>query len=710
MPTVEKRVNGKINDECVLFIGAESDTTARIFVDLRSATEEQYRVEWITDFAGCNERLRAGGVVAVVMEAAPHESRAVDLFNEVVRVAPDIPVLVLCEPESADTIQHAVQAAHQDYQTSDTTDSYQLSRILALMLERRNVAATSRENELTKFTLDSIGEAVIRIDVTGKITYLNRVAEMMSGWLRAEALGRPVEEVVRILNGDTGLILSNLLEDGLQTNEPQANRVLLRRDGLEFGIENKVTPLRDAGGVIVGWVLAFHDVSVARASSHQMSHLAHHDFLTGLPNRMLFNDRLSQAISLSARQKKQLAVMFVDLDHFKKVNDSLGHSVGDRLLQSVANRLISCVRRTDTVSRLGGDEFVVLLSQVEHEEDAAFSARKILRVLATPHTIDSKSLHLSASIGVSTYPSDGVSAADLMKRADTAMYEAKQRGRNIYKFYKSDMHTRLTERRSLEGDLRYALGRGEFLLHFQPKYNLKTKRITGTEALLRWQHPQRGLISPADFLPIADECGLMLPIGRWVLLEACSQARAWRQAGLENVPVAVNVSAAEFTAKDFLSGVRAALIATGLQPRELELELTETVLMEEAEAAVVTMRALKAMGVRLAIDDFGTGYSSFTYLRRFPADVLKIHQSFIHDITEDAADATIVGAMINIGKSLKQCVIAEGVETQAQVDFLCRYDCDEGQGFLLSRPIPAGQLVNHLQLSTLALKAAEQSV
>jgi diguanylate cyclase (GGDEF)-like protein len=422
-----------------------------------------------------------------------------------------------------------------------------------------------------------------------------------------------------------------------------------------------------------------------------MSRLAQHDSLTGLPNRVLFNDRLTQAISLAMRQNKQLAVMFVDLDQFKKINDSLGHGVGDKLLQSVAERLVNCVRRADTVSRLGGDEFVILLSQGEREEDAAVSARKILRALAASHTIDNKNLDISVSIGVSTYPSDGPDAEHLMNKADTAMYEAKKRGRNNYQFFRRDMQVRLADRQLLEGDLRYALGQNEFLLHYQPKFNLQTGQITGVEALIRWVHPQRGMVPPAQFVPIAEECGLILPIGQWVLLEACRQARAWSDSGLGVVPVAVNVSAAEFGDKDFISGVRAVLIATGVEPANLELELTESVLMEDAASTVRTLGALKAMGVTLAIDDFGTGYSSFTYLRRFPVDALKLDQSFVQEITEDPGDATIVSAMINIGKSLNQRVIAEGVETRGQLKFLQSHGCDEGQGYYFSHPVVAKQ-------------------
>jgi len=693
---ITKHTNARSDEECILLVDAESDDAARIFVELRSATEGQFHVEWLRGLSEGRARLQAGGVAAIVLDLKLRESLGAEMFDSIFQTAPAVPILMLCEADTEELARRLLRSIADDYLFKNQADGYRLKRTLRLMMERRKAEAVLLELEATSATLDSIGEAVLRTDPHGNITYLNRIAERMTGWERAEALGRPVMEVLRIIDGVTGAAVANIMEHPTQPNRPamathSLNCVLVRRDGLEFGIENNVTAIHDQNGAVIGAVLSFHDVSLARATSHEMSYLAQHDFLTGLPNRMLFNDRLAQAISLAARHDKRLAVMFVDLDHFKKINDSLGHSVGDKLLQSVAGRLVASVRRTDTVSRIGGDEFVVLLSQIEHGEDAAFSARKIIRVLASPHIIDNKSLDINVCVGVSTYPTDGQTAEDLMVKADTAMYEAKEHGRNTYRFFRDDMHVRLTERLSLEGDLRYALGRNEFLLHFQPKFNLATRQITGMEALIRWQHPQRGLVAPAEFVPIAEECGMMLPIGRWVLLEACRQARAWRDSGLGDVPMAVNVSGAEFGAKDFLSGVRAVLIATGVDPSNLELEVTESVLMQDAESTLITMRALKAMGVQIAIDDFGTGYSSFTYLRRFPSDALKLHQSFVHDITEDPGDATIVSAMINIGKSLKQRVVGEGVETQAQLDFLRHHDCDEGQGYFFSRPVPAEQ-------------------
>lgn len=681
-------------DECVLLIESEANDAARILDELGSVTERKFRVEWVTNLCSGLARLRSSGVGAVVLNLILSDSQGLETFSEIFKAAPLVPILIVSDSAGEELAMRAVHRGARDYLRKDQADGHRLRRAVWTLLDRRAAAAVLLENAVVNATLDSVGEAVLRADLQGKILYLNGVAEKMTGWGREEALGRPVSEVVRIIEGGGDArggqagdaALGN--DEAVKPKSTGTNCVLVRRDGSECFIENKVTPIHDLEGTETGSVVAFFDVSAARATSREMSHLAQHDFLTGLPNRMLFNDRLGQAISLAERQSKQLAVLFVDLDHFKQINDSLGHAVGDKLLQSVAGRLLACVRRTDTVSRLGGDEFLILLSQVEHAEDAALSARKVLRALAAPHIIDGKSINTSVSVGVSAYPNDGHDGEGLISKADTAMYEAKLHGRNKYRFFQRHMHARLAERQSLEADLRYALGQNEFLLHYQPQYNLQTGQITGAEALLRWKHPHRGLVSPAEFVPVAEECGLIVSIGRWVLLEACKQCRAWNDAGLGVVPVAVNVSAAEFGDKDFLSGVRAVLIATGVEPENLELELTESVLMHDAESAVNTMMALKAMGVRLAIDDFGTGYSSFTYLRRFPSDALKLHQSFVQEITSNPQDALIVSAMINIGTSLKQRVIAEGVETQAQLNFLQLHGCGEGQGYYFSRPVP----------------------
>ena len=560
------------------------------------------------------------------------------------------------------------------------------------------------EKERAQVTLNSIGDAVLSTDLSGKVTYLNLVAERMTGWSCAEAAGRPLAEVFNIIDSETREAAQNpvglAVQQGKTVNLP-SNCILIRRDGFESPIADSAAPIHDRGGQITGAVIVFRDVSVERAMSLQLSHLAQYDVLTDLPNRTLLNDRLTQAIASARRDGTGLAVLFVDLDRFKHINDSFGHAMGDVLLQSVVHRLLACVRSSDTVSRLGGDEFVIVLSALDQVEDAAITANKVLTALAAPHNVAEHDLDVTVSIGVSTFPHDGQDAETLIKNADTAMYHAKENGRNNYQFFEKDMNVRAVERQALEGSLRHALRRQEFVLHYQPKVNLETGAITGAEALLRWLHPDRGLIPPEQFVPIAEDSGLILPIGQWILHEACRQARAWLDAGLGPVPVAVNISTVEFRSKHFFEGIRAILLETGLEPHFLELELTETVLMHHPESTASVLRALKSIGVRLAVDDFGTGYSSLSYLRRFPIDVLKLDRSFVHDIGRpETKDAAIVSAVITMGKSLKHCVIAEGVETEDQLKFLQAHRCDEGQGFYFSPAVAPVQFAEFLARGT----------
>jgi diguanylate cyclase (GGDEF)-like protein len=415
---------------------------------------------------------------------------------------------------------------------------------------------------------------------------------------------------------------------------------------------------------------------------------------------VLLNDRLREAIILSRRHKRELSVLFLDLDRFKHINDSLGHVVGDRLLQSVAQRLLSCVRSSDTVGRQGGDEFVVLLWEVRRAEDAAIAAAKILEALRKPHLINAHELHITASIGIVTYPEDGTDAETLMKKADLAMYHAKQTRHDSYQFFKPEMNARAIERQSLEDTLHHALERQELVLHYQPKFNLASSEIIGAEALIRWRHPQRGLVPPGQFISIAEECGLIVPIGRWVLREACRQARAWQIAGLPPLCVAINVSSVELRAPGFVAGVRATLKETGLEPRYLELELTETVLIEDSRSIADVLTELKDIGVLLALDDFGTGYSNLSQLKRFPIDALKIDQSFVRDLAVDEDDAGIVTAVIGMGKSLNKRVVAEGVETREQLEILQQHGCPQGQGYYFCRPVPAEQFRQLLENET----------
>ena len=485
------------------------------------------------------------------------------------------------------------------------------------------------------------------------------------------------------------------LREGTATTREREIRAAETTQGTS---DDHINMLRQANAHLVTATIEAHKLAEqVQMAKDQLDHLAHHDVLTDLPNRMLLQDRLGQAVGLARRQGRQLAVMFLDLDRFKHINDSLGHAVGDQLLQSVAQRLVSCVRHSDTISRQGGDEFVLLLPYIEHADDAALSAQKILAALAPPHRIDRHDLHISVSIGISIYPDDGQDAETLIKSADTAMYHAKENGRNNYSFFEQSMNARVVQRQFIESGLRRALERQEFVLYYQPKINLQSGTIVGVEALIRWRHPQRGLLPPAQFVPIAEDCGLILPIGRWVLSEACRQARAWQDAGLPPITIAVNTSALEFQARDFLENIRATLEESRLQPRYLELELTESVLMRDAESTDSMLRALAEFGVKLAVDDFGTGYSSLSYLRQFPIDTLKIDQSFINQMTSNPDDAAIVTAVISMGKSLKQRVLAEGVETPEQYAFLLAQQCDEGQGSYFGRPVPAEEFAGLLE-------------
>lgn len=462
---------------------------------------------------------------------------------------------------------------------------------------------------------------------------------------------------------------------------------------------HRAAQLREANeNLVIATLRSQKMAEAAEQATAQMSYMAAHDFLTGLPNRSLLSDRLAQSIELARRHGNKVALMFLDLDHFKHINDSLGHAVGDLLLESVAKRLQTCVRHSDTVCRYGGDEFLVLLSEIEEVHGATLTAEKLIDAMAKPIFVDGHRLFATFSIGISLFPDDGKDAEELVRNADTAMYQAKRNGRNSYKVFTPEMNARAVERQSVEIALRNAIEQNEFILHYQSKVNLDTGAITGVEALLRMQGKDLRLICPAKFVGVAEDCGLILPIGKWVLREACQQAQAWLVAGLDIGQIAVNVSPREFHSKDYLLGVRKILDDTGLDPCFLELELTESGLMYDIEQTTSILHMLKDLGVQIAVDDFGTGYSSLSYLRRFPIDTLKIDQSFVQDIsgTVGYAGDAIVSAIISMGTSLKQRVVAEGIETQQQLTFLQSQNCAEGQGFFFSQPVNAGEFATLL--------------
>jgi diguanylate cyclase (GGDEF)-like protein/PAS domain S-box-containing protein len=662
---------------------------------------DSFKLTHLLRMSDAETHLAKGGVDVVLLDMGLPDGHGLETVRRAHVAAPGVPIIVLTGLDDEALAVEAMKEGAQDYLIKGEIDARRLLRSLRYAIERKTMEeALFVEKERALATLNCIGDAVACTDISGRITFLNPVAEELTGQSLREVVGRPMGEVFRILNASSREPTPDALEMAVGENRTlhlRSNCILIRRDDFEVPIEVSVSPLHNREGGATGAVFVFRDVSTVRTMALQIAHSSEHDVLTGLPNRLLLNDRVNQAINLASRHSRKIAVLFLDLDGFKHINNSLGHPAGDKLLQSVAKRLLRCVRESDTVSRQGGDEFVVLLSEVSHPEGTAIAARRMLHAVAEPYFIDQHDLHVTSCIGVAVFPEDGLDAETLIKNSDTAMYRAKENGRQNYQFFKADMNRVAVERQAIEEGLRRALERQEFAVYYQPKINLRTGQISGAEALLRWKHPTRGLVPPAQFIPVAEDCGLILPIGKWVLREACRQARTWADAGLSLVSMAVNISAVEFRKDNFVQGVFTILEETGLDPKFLELELTESVLMQHAEVTESILKTLRAGGVQLAVDDFGTGYSSLSYLRKFPINALKIDQSFVRQITTAPDKTTIVTAVISMGRSLNLRVVAEGVETQEELAFLQAHECDEGQGYYFSRPVPAPQFAKLLE-------------
>lgn len=676
----------------VLIVTDDMDDAGLLTDTLARATDGPFSTTWARSLSDAIGHLTTSQFDIVLLSLSLSDSTDVGTFDALFKLAPSVPIMALCEDGQEVIAIEAVKRGAQGYLSKGHFQTALMPQALQSVIQRKRVEeALFLEKERARVTLESIGDGVLSTDVAGSITYLNAEAERMTGWTRDQARGRPISEVFHLIESVSRKTARNPVELVIEQKKSMAlyaMSVLVRKDGHEAPIEDSASPIFDQHGNVTGAVVVFRDVSATRALADKMAHLAQHDYLTGLPNRLLMHDRLTQAIALAKRNRFGVGVLFLDLDNFKHINDSLGHSIGDKLLESVAKRLQSQVRHSDTVSRLGGDEFVVLVMEDKPGNHVVITAEKVLHAMSTAHQLAGHELHVTTSIGISLYPADGQDAETLIKNADTAMYHAKKRGRNNYQFFNSDMNLRAVERQTTEAELRRAIDRSEFVLHYQPKIELATGKINGAEALVRWLHPEHGLTLPGSFIAVAEDSGLIIAIGRMVLRLACGQAKAWIDGGVGPVPVAVNVSALELRHPHFLDSVRSTLQETGLDPHYLQLELTETVLMRNLDANAPILHELKKLGVQIAIDDFGTGYSSLSYLRQLPIDVLKIDQSFVQSISAEDHDGVIVSAVIGIGANLHRTVIAEGIENQQQLTFLNAHHCNEGQGFLFSAAVP----------------------
>lgn len=582
-----------------------------------------------------------------------------------------------------------VGAAGTDVDMTKGADLEELSELIAQLVHEREEAKEllrKREERFRALTEKALDLTAI-VSADGRILYASPSVEQVVGIAPEQLNGTNVMALVH--PDDVEEIRSELARSARALPGEQTLLVRFRHADASWRMLELTANNCLDHPAVAGIVLNCRDITERTLAQERIRHLAHHDELTGLPNRNLFRDRGQQAMAQAERSRRRVGLMFLDLDRFKHINDSLGHHIGDKLLQQMAGRLSSAVRQSDTVARLGGDEFVIVLPEVRDVQDLTPLANKLLEIIAAPVQLEGNELHVSGSVGISVFPDDGTDLDTLMRNADTAMYHAKENGRNNFQFFTPRMNEIAQERLTMETRLRRAIRRQEFVLHYQPIVSAVTGDLVGVEALVRWQDPERGLVPPGQFIRIAEEAGLIGRLGAWVLQEACRQNRAWQHAGLIHIPVAVNLSAEQFRSRSLVDTVSEALALTGLEPRYLALEITETLLMEHSEQTVNLLSRLNTMGLQLSIDDFGTGYSSLSYLSRFPIHKLKIDKSFVRDMRSDPSDAAITSAVIALAHSLQLNVLAEGVETREQLEFLRLRGCHEVQGYLFSKPLPA---------------------
>lgn len=683
-----------------ILIADDDEQIREVLLELLS---EDYDCSAVTSAEEALARIQTESFDLVLSDIMMGGITGLEMVPQLLERSPDTVVIMISGEQNIESAIQALRVGAFDY----ITKPFDLRHVEAAVLRalehlelrrskvyyetfleemvKQRTAEMNKANQTLRVLIEASPLAIFVMDTQAKVTLWNPAAERMFGWTESEVLGHslpiiPDDRREAFQTRFAAALQGKSLSD-FETRHQRKDRTLLE-------VSIWATALPDPDGKISGVMAIVADVTERKAAEERIHYLAYHDTLTGLPNRVSFEERLTEEIARVESTSRPLAVLFLSLDRFKKFNDTLGHIVGDQLLRHVAVRLSAAMREGDTLARFASDEFAFLLTHTKSADDAAESARKFQDLLDASFEIDEQELYVTASVGIGLYPHDGLDAQSLLKNAGAALYRAKQQGGNNFQFYTADMNERALKRLALENSLRSALERKEFRVYYQPQVNIDTGQIVGMEALVRWQHPELGLVSPSEFIPLAEDTGLIAPLGEWVLRSACAQTKAWYDDGFISLHIAVNLSPRQFQQPDLLLMIERLLAETGLNPNCLDLEVTESSVMKNAESAISTLRELKAMGIKISIDDFGSGYSSLSYLKHLPIDNLKIDQSFVYDMTTDPKDAAIVMAIIQLAHSLKLKVIAEGVETEEQLRFLRLLRCDEMQGYLFCRPLP----------------------
>jgi diguanylate cyclase (GGDEF)-like protein/PAS domain S-box-containing protein len=607
--------------------------------------------------------------------------------------AANIPVVMVTSTDEVEIIHRAFDAGASDFLSKPIKPEllvYRLRCLLRTSVTMKRLVRSEERNSMLKEAIDSLPIGITFSDPQGTIMYLNPAEARMHGYQVEELIGR-----------DAGILSNQQRSSGIRRQSQggqiwRQDGISIRKDGSQFPVQLASISVLNSASWEIGTVTTREDLSDKKEAEEKIRLLSCFDSLTGLPNRGMFLDRLHKALDQARRDGDRVGLLFLDLENFSNVNKARGHAFGDQLLCEVSARLAGCMSDSDYLARLGGDEFVAVLSSVEDQRRAVSLAERIRSTLASPFEIDGSQVYTSASIGIAFYPDDSHDASTLFRCADTAMYHARSEGRSQYRFFASEMNQRLLRRVAMENSLRQGLERKEFFLHYQPQLDLHSRTVVGVEVLLRWQSPEFGLVSPAEFVPLCEDSGLILKLGEWVLRTACEQSRSWAEAGHSSLRTAVNVSGKQLKEPDFIEMLMRVVNETGVDPGNIELELTESVIMENADRTAETLRAVKRMGIQLSLDDFGTGYSSLNYLKHFPFDRIKIDRSFVSGVSSDSDDATIIEAIVSMAQSLELKVVAEGVESAEQLQQLTELGCDEAQGFYLAKPASApfvGQLL-----------------